>query len=110
MKIITPRELLLIEIERRCRATSCNARTQIGLTKEEARAYRGFECERCGSKWDDELSERDVPEWWEELKITGLDTIREIQNAGPEEPGEVISRLSNDFRRNRQIPSGEDPF
>jgi len=66
-RIVIPRELLLIEIERRCPDEACQARTRIGLTKEEARAYCGFECERCEHRWDDVLTERDVPEWWEEM-------------------------------------------
>ena len=71
-RIVIPREVLLVEIERRCRDAACNARNRVGLTKAEARAYCGFECERCGQAWDDALSERDAPEWWEELTVTGL--------------------------------------
>ena len=66
-RVIIPRELLLVEIERRCPDEACQARTRIGLTKEEARAYCGFECERCEHRWDDVLTERDIPEWWEEM-------------------------------------------
>jgi hypothetical protein len=62
--IIIRREVLLIEIERRCRAPECNARVRVGLTKALARLYCGFDCERCGRRWDDLLSERDVPDWW----------------------------------------------
>jgi hypothetical protein len=68
-RILIPREVLLVEIERRCPEAQCNARTRIGLTRTEARVYDGFECERCGRVWDDLLTERDVPEWWEELAI-----------------------------------------
>jgi hypothetical protein len=68
---ITPRELLLTEIARRCRA--CDAPARPGLTKEEARVYHGFECERCNEWNEDDLTERDIPEWWEELRVTGLD-------------------------------------
>src|SRR5215210_7700059 len=75
-QIVVPRELLLVEIERRCPDAQCKARTRVGLTKEEARAYCGFECERCGRRFEDELVERDVPEWWEELTITGLHALR----------------------------------
>jgi len=64
--IIIRREVLLIEIERHCREPLCNARVRVGLTKEEARLYCGFDCERCKRHWDDLLSERDVPDWWEE--------------------------------------------
>jgi hypothetical protein len=63
-RIFTPREVLLIEIERRCSDAECNARNRIGVTKEEAQAYLGFECERC-ERWNsDVLTEKDVPDWW----------------------------------------------
>ena len=58
------RELLLTEIARRCR--ECEAAARVGLTKEEARVYHGFECARCEAWNEDELSERDIPEWWQE--------------------------------------------
>ena len=110
-RIIIPRQLLLVEIERRCPDSLCNARVRIGLTKEEARAYLGFECERCGHSWDDELTERDVPEWWQDLKVTGLDSIRKTLSAGPEEPNEVVIRMSDDFRRTQnKVRSGDDSF
>ena len=96
--IVIPRAVLLVEIERRCRDAQCNARTRIGLTLIEARAYCGFECERCGRSWDDLLTERDVPEWWEELTITGLDTIRESQCDEPEATSEVVKRMSESYR------------
>ncbi len=69
-----PRELLLTEIARRCRA--CDAPARVGLTKAEARDYAGFECEACDEWNEDDLSERDIPEWWEELRVTGLDSLR----------------------------------
>ncbi|PYS52526.1 MAG: hypothetical protein DMF68_01315 [Acidobacteria bacterium] len=109
MKITIPRELLLVEIERRCFDRECNTRTRIGLTKEEARAYCGFECERCGRKWKDVLTERDVPEWWEGLSITDLHAIREDADAVQDEPGEVVKRMSEDFRRlQREGETGEE--
>jgi hypothetical protein len=111
--IIIPRELLLVEIERRCPDAVCKARTRIGLTKEEARTYRAFECERCGSSWDDLLTERDVPEWWEELTITGLYTVREGRSALPDEPSEVVTRMSESFRhtpKSERDETGEDSF
>jgi hypothetical protein len=95
-----PRELLLVEIERRCAAAPCKARTQIGLTKEEARAYNGFECERCARWNEDGLSERDIPEWWEELQVTGLDTLRTPEGINVE-PCEVVERLSDAWREER---------
>jgi hypothetical protein len=97
-RIVIPRELLLVEIERRCPAADCNARTRVGLTKTDARLYCGFECERCNRFWDDLLTERDVPEWWEELTITDLHTIRENHLQDGEEPGEVVKRMSDSYR------------
>lgn len=111
-RVIIPRALLLVEIERRCRDAECNAKTRIGLTKEEARAYCGFECERCGRSWDDALTERDVPEWWEELTITDLHGVREKRSHEPDEPGDVVTRMSESFRRTlkRADETGEDSF
>lgn len=110
--IVIPRNLLLVEIERRCPDAECNARTRVGLTKEEARAYCGFQCERCGRSWDDLLTERDVPEWWEELTITGMHAIRETQSTEAAEPSEVVTRMSENFRRTQQCAdeTGEDSF
>jgi hypothetical protein len=101
-----PRELLLTEIARRCRA--CDASARLGLTKAEARDYRGFECERCGEWSDDELTERDIPEWWEELRVTGLDALRGHARAGVEDvddPG-AVTRLSDAWRSGAR--EGED--
>ena len=70
-RIATPRALLLLEVERWCGDHACNARTRLPLTKAEARAYAGFECSRCERWNEDALSERDIPEWWEELKESG---------------------------------------
>ena len=55
------RELLLAEIARRCR--ECDAQARVGLTKEEARTYHGFECARCEAWNEDALTEQDIPEW-----------------------------------------------
>ena len=107
-RIVIPRDVLLLEIERRCPDALCNARTRVGLTKDEARAYCGFECQRCGQFWDDLLTERDVPEWWEELTITGLYTVREHPSDAPVDAGEVVKRLSEDFRRVRRSRGGEE--
>jgi hypothetical protein len=60
------RELLLAEIARRCR--ECDAQARVGLTKEEARTYDGFECARCEAWNEDALTESDIPEWWGELQ------------------------------------------
>jgi hypothetical protein len=97
--IMIPREVLLVEIERRCALDAeCKARNRIGLTKQEAGAYCGFTCERCERWNDDALSERDVPEWWEELAVTGLLALREPAAAAPAEPGEVITRMSENYQ------------
>jgi hypothetical protein len=98
-KIIIPREVLLVEVERRCSHADCNARTRVGLTKEEARAYSGFECERCQQWNDDQLTERDAPDWWEELAVTDLYAIRNARAEAPEEPNEVVTRMSENYRR-----------
>ena len=66
-KVIFPRELLLVEVERWCGDHACNARTRLPLTKAEARGYAGFECSRCERWNEDALTERDIPEWWGEL-------------------------------------------
>jgi hypothetical protein len=97
-RIVVPREVLLVEIERRCADQQCNARNRIGLTKEEARRYTGFECERC-ERWSaDALAERDIPEWWDELMVTGLETLRPQAADETTEPSEVVKRLSDAYR------------
>src|ERR687884_609573 len=106
-QIVFPRTVLLVEIERRCADERCNAKNRIGLTKEEARAYHGFECARCERWHEDTLTERDVPDWWEELMVTGLASLRPAR--APQElkqpsrdvgdgAGEVIARLSAAWR------------
>jgi hypothetical protein len=109
-RIVFPREVLLVEIERHCADENCNARNRIGLTKAEARLYEGFECERCELWQADGLSERDIPEWWEELTITGLDTLRAgNKSAAADSPetdetgtgGGVVARLSEAWQRRR---------
>jgi len=100
--LVFPREVLLVEIERHCAETSCNARTRVGLTKEEARLYDGFECERCERWNEDGVTERDIPDWWEELTVTGLATLRGTSSGGDAdatrmgEAGDsgVVARLS----------------
>ncbi|MGH9900534.1 MAG: hypothetical protein ACRD68_01705 [Pyrinomonadaceae bacterium] len=100
-----PRDVLLVEIERRCADAQCKARTRVGLTKADARAYHGFSCERCERWNEDALAERDVPDWWEELTITGLDAVR--PRAAEAEPNESVTRLSDAWRR-RRAPQGRD--
>lgn len=107
-RIVIPREALLLEIERRCPEAACNARTRIGLTKDEARAYCGFECERCERFWDDLLTERDVPEWWEELTSTDLYAVREKSPENAPETSEVVTRMSEDFRRRQRAETEEE--
>ena len=67
-RIIIPREVLLIEIDRRCCFPDCKARVLIGLTKQEAKSYRGFTCVPCNRWNDDTLMEKDVSDWWDEIK------------------------------------------
>ena len=97
--IFIPRDVLLVEIERRCADPQCSARTRIGLTKEEASAYCGFECERCKRWTDDLLTEHDVPDWWEELTITGLHAMRKRRTGATDDAGEVVTRMSDNYRR-----------
>lgn len=78
MRIVFPREVLLVEVERWCREPTCGARARLSLTKKAARAYTGYECERCGRWFWDTLSARDIPEWW-----------REFNGAAPELPKPV---------------------
>jgi hypothetical protein len=67
LNFAAPRVLLLIEIERYCSQPDCPKLNRIGLTKSEASEYDGFTCERCETWNDDELSEKDAPEWWREI-------------------------------------------
>lgn len=69
-----PRELLLVEVARRCPA--CDGPARLGLTKEEALRYHGFECARCEVWSEDELTERDIPEWWDGLRADDLEASR----------------------------------
>src|SRR5256714_7978373 len=99
-RIVSKRELLLVEVERWCGDPLCGARTRLSLTKEEARAYTGFECARCERWMADALNERDIPEWWEELKVTSLEGVRprrEDDGGGVEEGG-VVARMSDAWK------------
>ena len=104
-QIVLPREVLLVELERHCADERCQAKNRIGLTKQEARVYRGFNCGRCERWHEDALTERDVPDWWEELTVTGLDCLRprammeQDTVADAEiEADEVVARLSAAWR------------
>jgi hypothetical protein len=100
-RVMFPREVLLVEVERWCGDHACNARTRLSLTKEEARAYTGFECVRCERWNDDALAERDIPEWWEGLKVASLEGLRPSRGSGAggeDEPGEVIERMSDAWK------------
>lgn len=105
-RIGTERRVLLVEIERRCADPQCNTRARIGLTKEEARLYHGFECEQCKQWTVDSLQERDVPEWWEELAITDMHAVRATLTPAEDEPGEVVTRMSDDYRRMKSDDEG----
>jgi len=111
-RVMFPREVLLVEVERWCGDHACNARTRLSLTKEEARAYTGFECGRCERWNDDALAERDIPEWWEELKVASLEGLRPAPGSGgDDEPPEVIGRMSDawkDLNEAGEFEDGED--
>ena len=100
-RIVFPREVLLVEVERWCGEPLCNARTRLSLTKEEARAYTGFECASC-ERWNEgALAEHDIPEWWEELKVTSLEGVRPARasvDAGDEEEGGAVARMSDAWK------------
>lgn len=109
-RVVVPRELLLVEVERYCRDAACRARTGVGLTKEEARAYTEFTCERCERVWPDALEERDIPEWWEELRVASLEGFRPAGGAGQraEEEEGAVARLSAAWREGHAPLDGED--
>jgi hypothetical protein len=65
--ITIQREVLLIEIERRCAVQECIARNFIGLTKKEALTYNGFECAECEQWNKDTLKGSEVPDSWDEF-------------------------------------------
>lgn len=81
-RFVFPREVLLVEVERRCGEPVCGARVKLSLTKAQARAFKGFECERCGRWYADALAEHDIPEWWEEINVASLRGLK----PAPESP------------------------
>lgn len=112
------RQTLLVEIERRC--PSCKERVRVGLTKAEAREYRGFTCARCENFSHDQLSERDVPEWWEDLMIRSLDEA--VRSRSHDETGRFntlddagaagetsVERLSSAYRQISDALAADDP-
>src|SRR5215218_930354 len=110
-RIVIAREVLLVEVERWCGDHVCNARTRLSLTKAEARTYTGFECQRCERWNDDALAERDIPEWWEELKVASLEGLRPVPDAGvggEDEPGAVIARMSDAWKDLHDAAALED--
>lgn len=111
-RVLTRRDVLLVEVERHCADAACGARARVPLTKEEARSYTGFECEKCGAFNPDALAERDIPEWWEELKITSLDGVRErpLGDGDEDEPGEVVGRMSDAWKSLGEGRGREDSF
>ena len=67
-RVTIERRILLFEIERRCLFVDCNARAFIGLTKNEALRYNGFDCTEC-ERWNsDHLNKTDIPDWWDEIR------------------------------------------
>jgi hypothetical protein len=98
-RIVFPREVLLVEVERWCGDPACNARTRLALTKEEARAYTGFECARCEQWNEDALSERDIPDWWKELKVTSLEGLKPARSeVSEDDAGKVVERMSDAWK------------
>ena len=111
------RALLLLEVERRCALGGCAQSRRVALTKAEARGYVGFTCERCASWNEDRLAERDVPEWWDELRADMVDRSHnmpppvsvdeawsrtwrgELRLNDDDEPGATESRLNAAWRR-----------
>jgi hypothetical protein len=74
-KFYFPREVLLVEIERRCRFADCNARNLIGLTKLEAIEYRGFDCSKCQRWNDDTVSPEALPDSWANELLMSRDDL-----------------------------------
>ena len=68
-----PREVLLVEIERRCRLADCEARNSIGLTRSEAIEYRGFECVKCQRWNEDSIDVAALPDSWADATLMNHD-------------------------------------
>ena len=69
-----PREVLLVEIERRCAFPDCASRNRLSLTKAEAIGYRGFRCGKCDRWNDDAVAREDLPSSWQLDLIHPSDT------------------------------------
>jgi hypothetical protein len=67
-RVTIEREVLLFEIQRRCSFADCNGRVFLGLTKEEALHYDGFDCSECERRNPDVLNRTDIPDWWDEIR------------------------------------------
>jgi hypothetical protein len=93
-RIVFPREVLLVEVERRCGEPLCGARVKLSMTKADARAYTGFECGRCGRWFADALTERDVPEWWEELNVASLRGLKPSRESAGRRAGAALNPTS----------------
>jgi hypothetical protein len=72
-----PREVLLVEIERRCSFPDCAARNLVGLTKTDAIGYRGFECVKCERWNDDVVNPQELPDSWVDDSGLNLDNLTE---------------------------------
>ena len=68
-KFYFPREVLVIEIDRRCATEECRARNLISLTKAESIEYRGFNCAECECWNADRLRRSEIPGSWNEESI-----------------------------------------
>lgn len=64
---VFPRDVLLVEIGRRCSFVDCAGRNQIGLTKAEVIEYRGFHCSHCERWNDDQLNQSELPDSWPDV-------------------------------------------
>src|SRR4029453_5274166 len=67
--IVIERQVLLFEIERRCSFPECNQRVFVGLTKQEAFDYTGFECALCERGNDALLTKNNVLDWGDEIAL-----------------------------------------
>ena len=64
MGITIIRDILLVQVDRRCFFPDCGKKNSLGLTKNEVRNYTGFECTHCKRWNEDVLTQREVPPSW----------------------------------------------